>query len=99
MSRTSEMIEWEQKLTIIHAYSYNTEDNPMASDMIYDYGIARLKSMKDMHPDSWAKSRMYPDVFLDEEEAWRYTSVHFPKTEEIGRWLVERKQVVSEGRQ
>jgi len=27
MSRTSEMIEWEQKLTIIHAYSYNTEDN------------------------------------------------------------------------
>jgi len=94
MSRTSEMIEWEQKLTLIFAYSYNTEDEPMVEDMIYDYGIARLKSIKDTHPGSWAKSRVYPGIFLDPEEAWRYTSVHFPKTEEIGRWLLERKKVM-----
>jgi len=99
MSRTVEMIEWEQKLTIIHAYSYNTEDNPMADDMIYDYGIARLKSIKDMHPESWELSSMYPEVFLDKEEAWRYTSSHFPKNEEISAWLEERKEFILEAKQ
>ena len=98
MSRTVEMIEWEQKLTITMAYSYNTEDNPMTEDMIYDYGIARLHSIKNMYPESWELSTMYPEIFLDSEEAWRYTSSHFPKNEEIAGWLEERKQIIADGK-
>jgi len=99
MSRTLEMIEWEQKLLLILAYSYNTEDNPMASDMIYDYGVARLKSIKDMHPTVWAESKVSSRVFLDPDEAWRYTSSHFPTTPEVICWFEQHKKSVAESKQ
>jgi NAD-dependent DNA ligase len=86
-----EMIEWEQKLVLIFGYSYNIDEHPTVTDEIYDYGIKRLLMLKRRHPQDWCESTVCPEVFLDPEEAWSYTSSHFPANAEIAKWVDERK--------
>ena len=84
-------IEWEQKLLLAFAYSYNTEDEPMASDNVYDFTVKILKGLKDQHRKLWDMSTVYPEVFKDPAEAWLYTSSHFPKTAEVEKWASQRR--------
>jgi NAD-dependent DNA ligase len=87
-----EELEWEQRFLLTAAYSYNTEDNPMLSDEVYDYTVKLLSVMKVRSPKLWEESSVYPEVFKDPEEAWTYTSTHFPTNEEIAGWLTERNK-------
>ena len=89
---TIESIEWEQKLLLAFAYSYNTEpDDPMASDNVYDFTVRILKDLKEQNKILWDLCTVAPEVFKDPEEAWLFTSCHFPKTEEIQKWVKERR--------
>ena len=91
-----ELIEWEQKLLLIFAQSYNTEDNPMVSDALYDYSVHVLQDLKAKYPEEWELSRMYPEVFQAPDQAWTFTSQHFPVNEEIAEWMLERKVQVEQ---
>ena len=91
-----DIIEWEQKLLLMLAQSYNTEENPMASDAIYDYSVSVLQDLKARYPEEWQQSSMYPQVFQDPEQAWTFTSQHFPVNEEIAEWIVVRKVQVKQ---
>lgn len=79
----SEMIEWERKWLLMAAFSYNTEENAYFSDMVYDFAVSHTKKLKDRYPDEWKACDYYRDIFDDEEEAWTYTSQHFPINDEI----------------
>ena len=94
MPNYAALIPWEQKLLLIAAYSYNTEENPMMSDAVYDYTTRQLQQLKAQYPSEWASNSIYPDIFLDPDEAWKYTSQHFPINEEIHEWMVLRKKQV-----
>lgn len=88
---TVEALQWEQQLMLMFAYSYNNDEHPMTSDAIYDYGTVRLQRIKQEHPEVWLASSIYPEVFLDPDEAWLYTSSHFPATQEIKDWTAAHK--------
>jgi len=89
---TAQDLEWEQRFLLTAAHSYNTEDNPMVSDLVYDYTVRVLRRIQEDQPEVWASSSVYPEVFKDPEEAWTYTSSHFPVNDEIAGWLVKRKK-------
>ena len=84
-------LEWEQRFLLTAAHSYNSEDEPMVSDAVYDFTVKVLQGIKVNHPELWASSSIYPEVFKDPEDAWTYTSSHFPVNDEIAGWLAERK--------
>tara|TARA_R110000868_G_scaffold61189_14_gene186091 strand:- start:1526 stop:1819 length:294 start_codon:yes stop_codon:yes gene_type:complete len=97
MMNELEELEWEQRFLLTAAHSYNTEDNPMVSDLVYDYTVRVLQGIKVKQPEVWASSSVYPEVFKDPEEAWTYTSSHFPVNDEIVGWLAEYKKEREDG--
>lgn len=80
------LIETAQEWLLAAAYSYNHEEVEFASDWIYDASVRELQRYKDRYPEQWALSPVCPEVFIH-DDAWQYTSQHFPKNEEVKGWL------------
>lgn len=82
-------IHREQQWLLLAALSYNTEEECLASDKVYDYVTKLLIDYRDNYPEEWQHS-IYPEVFIDNQD-WTFTSMHFPQNEEIAQWLKEQK--------
>ncbi|KGK41219.1 hypothetical protein LH51_16610 [Nitrincola sp. A-D6] len=47
--------------------------------------------MRKRYSDIWDEHSIYPEVFV-EDEAWMFTSHHFPINDEVKGWLDEQRK-------
>jgi NAD-dependent DNA ligase len=84
-------LESDQRFILAAGYAYNT-GKEWVSDATYDAGIHFLQTMRDRYPDLWNQSSVYPEVFI-EDEAWTYTSQHFPQDDVVRGWYEDYRSM------
>lgn len=83
-------IESDQRFILATGYAYNNGIE-WISDRTYDLGIRYLMRVRDEHYDLWCQSKVYPDIFID-DNAWTYTSQHFPNNDVVKGWYEEFRE-------